>query len=76
MQKADLAIYYELSEGESTENRGIVEVEPATGRLGERGYLPIAVIQHFSRVFYNIKIYVACTPWDGVQGKFVGGTRI
>ena len=41
-QKADLAIYYELSEGESTENRGIVEVEPATGRSGEN----VLVIQH------------------------------
>ena len=55
-QKADLAIYYELSEGESTENRGIVEVEPATGRSGENSCPQrVLIIQHHVIIieYYN-----------------------
>lgn len=32
-KKGDLAIYYDLQEGESTETRGIVEVDSSTGRI-------------------------------------------
>lgn len=32
LQKGDLAIYYELAEGEDIQKRGIVEVDPTTGR--------------------------------------------
>ena len=32
LQKGDLAIYYELAEGEDIQKRGIVEVDHTTGR--------------------------------------------
>ena len=32
LQKGDLAIYYELGEGEDIRKRGIVEVDHSTGR--------------------------------------------
>lgn len=42
-QKGDLAIYYEMSEGERTETRGIVEVCPKTSRWKEKSLKDITV---------------------------------
>ena len=36
IQKGDLAIYYELGDGEDIRKRGIVEVDHSTGRWGHR----------------------------------------
>ena len=40
LQKGDLAIFYELSDGEATESRGIVEVDPSTARQEPRPQAP------------------------------------
>ncbi len=40
-QKGDLAIYYELPESESTEKRGIVEIDIPTGRSRSNLFLII-----------------------------------
>ena len=56
-QKADLAIYYELSEGESTENRGIVEVEPQTGRYNDLEYPQHSTVYICMLKWYRVDMF-------------------
>ena len=46
-QKGNLAIYYDMTEGESTESRGIVEVDPTTAKFVNKMSLCVCVCADF-----------------------------
>ena len=64
LQKGDLAIFYELGEGESTENRGVVEVDHDTGR-----FVCQSVCLSVYKVIYEVRCIAlgarinVCTPF-------------